>query len=73
MIDGDHGKHKNVGTFRSSHMYKLLPKNKLNVPADECLPNLNTQTPFIFIVDEAYPLQKHILKPHSRIELNPEY
>lgn len=73
MIDvGGYGRQSDGGTLRSSNMYKLLSKNKLKIPEDRCLPKTNIKMPFVFIADEAYPLQAHILKPYSRNELNLE-
>lgn len=73
MIDvGGYGRQSDGGTFQSSNMYKLLSKKKLKIPKDRRLPNTNIKMPFVFIADEAYPLQTFLLKPYSRNELNVE-
>lgn len=72
IIDvGGYGRQSDGGTFQSSSMFKLLSKNHLNIPEDECLPNTPIRMPFVFIADEAYPLQYNLLKPYTREALDP--
>lgn len=67
---GAYGKQSDGGTFRSSQMYKLMVRQRLNVPDEECLPESPTKAPFVFIGDEAYPLLKNLMKPYARNNLN---
>lgn len=69
---GAYGKQSDGGTFRDSKLYKLMQRNKLNIPAEEFLPDTNIKAPFVFIGDEAYPLLTHLMKPYSRHNLNEE-
>lgn len=73
IIDvGGYGKQSDGGTFQNSAMYKLLCKDRLNIPADVCLPGTNIKMPLVFIADEAYPFHNHILTPYKREQLSPE-
>ncbi|XP_050292833.1 uncharacterized protein LOC126733542 [Anthonomus grandis grandis] len=67
-----YGRQSDGGTFQSSAFSKLLSKKQLNVPTEQSLPHTQIRMPFVFIADEAYPLQENLLKPYSRQTLNPE-
>lgn len=69
---GGYGRQSDGGTFQSSALFKLLSKKQLNIPTEQCLPHTEISMPFVFIADEAYPLQENLLKPYSRQTLNPE-
>lgn len=69
---GGYGRQSDGGTFQSSALFKLLSKKQLNIPTEQCLPHTQIRMPFVFIADEAYPLQENLLKPYSRQTLNPE-
>lgn len=73
MIDvGSYGRQSDGGTYQNSAMFRFLSSRRLQIPSEQCLPNTGTRMPFVFIADEAYPLQYNLLKPHSREVLNPE-
>lgn len=69
---GGFGKQSDGGTFRSTRLYQMMVKGKLGIPPDTALPNTSDPLPYVFIGDEAYPLLKHLLKPYSRQNLNPD-
>lgn len=62
---GINGRVNDGGAFRESDFQKCLndPKNPLNIPFDRPLPNMEQSVPFVILADNAFPLQKHILKP----------
>lgn len=73
MIEvGSYGRQSDGGTYQNSAMFRLLSSKRLNIPSEQCLPNTDTRMPFVFIADEAYPLQYNLLKPYSREVLNAE-
>lgn len=51
---------------QSSALFKLLSKKQLNLPTEQCLPHTQIRMQFVFMADEAYPLQVNLLQPYSR-------
>ncbi|XP_067208135.1 putative nuclease HARBI1 isoform X1 [Linepithema humile] len=64
---GVNGRVSDGGVYRDSDFAKLLndPQNVLNIPDDAPLPGMGECMPYILLADNAFPLQKHILKPYS--------
>lgn len=76
IIDvGGYGKQSDGGTFRSSEMFQLLSKGRLNIPPSDFLPDTNVEMPYVFIGDEAYPLLNNLLKPFGgdHLDFESEY
>ena len=65
---GSYGRQSDAGTWAHSILGKLLaPPNKLNLP-DDCVivgAEYLGLMPFVAVSDEAFPLQKHIMRPYS--------
>lgn len=64
---GVNGRVSDGGVFRDSDFAQLLnnSQNPLNIPEDKPLPGMDEPIPYILLADNAFPLQKHILKPYS--------
>jgi len=61
------------GIFKESYFGKLLKNNKLNILQSKKIdPQINYEFPFVFVVDEAYPLQKNLMRPFPRRNLTNE-
>jgi len=73
IIDvGDYGRNSDGGILKESNFGKLLDKNKLNLPTIPRIihENLEEKFPFVFVVDEAYPLKINLMRPFARRQLN---
>ncbi|XP_018332402.1 protein ALP1-like [Agrilus planipennis] len=62
---GCQGRISDGGVFKNTEFYKLLNKNKLNLPSPVELQGRSIKSPFIFVGDEAFPLRTDLLKPYS--------
>ena len=62
---GQYGGISDSGVLRSSSFGKALFENRLNVPEDCVLPNSPKKFPHFFAADEAFPLNKHIMRPYG--------
>lgn len=62
---GSQGRISDGGVFRKTEFYSKLQNNKLNLPPDDVLPGSQETAPYVFLADDAFPLQKHIMKPYS--------
>ncbi|XP_026819265.1 putative nuclease HARBI1 [Rhopalosiphum maidis] len=70
---GDYGRNSDSGIFKKSNFEKLLKNNKLNIPQSKKIdPQINDEFPFVFVVDEAYPLQTNLMRPFPRRNLTNE-
>lgn len=63
---GSYGRNSDGGTFSRSNFGKSLAAGSLQLPTAEPLPNANHlgPLPYVFIGDEAFPLQRHVLRPY---------
>lgn len=68
---GGYGKQGDAGTFESSTLNAFL-KNPKNFPEDRTIPGIKYRVPYLFLADDAYPLRRNILKPHSKVPVTPE-
>lgn len=62
---GSYGHNSDGGVFSNCTLGKRLASESLNLPADAYLPNAQIlgKVPYVFVADEAFPLQEHILRP----------
>lgn len=65
MIEvGYAGRNSDVGIFRVSAMKRLIEADALNIPAPARLPlDENNSFSFYFVGDEAFPLEKYLMRP----------
>ncbi|KAJ8417412.1 hypothetical protein AAFF_G00286390 [Aldrovandia affinis] len=62
---GAYGRRSDGGTLASSKFGKALQNGRLDLPEDRLLPeaeHLGCQ-PHVFVADEAFPLQRHLMRP----------
>lgn len=48
---------------------KYLEEQKLQVPGDALLPYSSTQSPYVIVGDDAFPLKTYLMKPYPRKDL----
>ncbi|XP_030749371.1 protein ALP1-like [Sitophilus oryzae] len=66
---GAYGRNSDGGIFANSAIGKKLLKNTLDLPQDKSLPGTNEIMPHVFVGDEAFPLQKHVMRPYPGNEI----
>nr|CAH7731954.1 unnamed protein product [Callosobruchus chinensis] len=70
IIDvGGYGKQSYGGTFQSSSFFHMLECGNLHIPTDDVWLSTDTEVPFVFVGDKAYPLLKNLMKPYGRREI----
>lgn len=57
--------HESGGVFKNANLFSKLTEETLNLPEDNALPGRQTPVPFVFVADDAFPLQNHIMTPYS--------
>ena len=67
---GTNGRVSDGGVFLNSDFYEMLQKNLLNIPPEEKLDNSQRVLPYVFVADDAFPLNKNIMKPFRQSELD---
>ena len=68
IIDlGGYGKSSDGGLFTISILGKSLEANTLNIPNFKPPPNSEEPLPFLIVDDEAFPLQKYLLRPYPGV------
>jgi len=73
IIDvGSYGKESECNVFKSSTFGKKLYSGSLHFPPDQCLPgdDNGVPQPFILVADEAFALNKNLLRPFPGRTLN---
>lgn len=75
VVDGDYnfvyasagcqGRLSDGGVFNGEYFRKCLDDNTMHLPSPVNLPGRTTETPFVFVADDAFPLSTHIMKPFS--------
>lgn len=67
IIDvGSMGRFSDGGIFADSEFGQKLKNNQLNLPSDQPLLEGGTPIPYVFIGDQAFPLQKHFMRPYPQ-------
>ena len=72
MIDvGGFGRSNDAGVLSNSLFGQALSTGTLQLPADQLLPGADHRgpQPHVFVADEAFPLQRHLMRPFSRESL----
>lgn len=62
---GSQGRISDSGVYRNTDLLKKFENEQLMLPADEPLPNKTNMLPFVFVVDSAFALNKHMMKSFS--------
>ena len=68
---GAYGRNSDGGIFRNSSIGKALEQNQPGIPTDSSLPfnQAGELFPYVFLTDEAFPLQRHIMGPYPGTNL----
>ena len=61
---GDYGRQSDSSIFNRTKCGELLHEGNLNLPQDECLPNMLTKARYCFIGDKAFSLQDTLQMPY---------
>ncbi|KAM3849873.1 uncharacterized protein ACN63O_020368 [Diretmus argenteus] len=73
MVDvGAYGKGSDGGTLKASAFGRALQARTLHIPPDKHLPGAPQlgEVPHVFVGDEAFPLQRHIMRPYPGQDLS---
>lgn len=71
MIEtGYAGRNSDGGIFKVSRIGQWLHRHELDLPTSEPLPFDNLEFPYFFVADEAFPLQKYLMRPYPKRGLN---
>ncbi|XP_017477900.1 PREDICTED: uncharacterized protein LOC108367725 [Rhagoletis zephyria] len=63
---GANGRASDVMAFKNSSLYDNLSRGQLNFPADKPLKGQLSKTPFYFIGDDIFGLNRHLMKAYNR-------
>ena len=67
MVDvGMNGRISDGGVMFYSKFGELFQQSALNLPKSNPLPNTAEKFPYIFVADEAFALDVHVMKPYSQ-------
>ena len=61
---GNSGRHSDGGVLSNSEFGRALDAGKLGLPSPTTLPGTAIEVPFAFVGDEAFPLQRNMLRPY---------
>ena len=61
---GSNGRVSDGGVWRDSTLNQAIQSNRITLPDDAALPNSTKVAPFVFVADDAFPLNKFIMKPY---------
>uniref|UniRef100_A0A671S3X4 Zgc:194221 n=1 Tax=Sinocyclocheilus anshuiensis TaxID=1608454 RepID=A0A671S3X4_9TELE len=61
---GAYGQSSDGGTLAVSAFGRALCQGSLGIPEDKSLPGAEHLGPHVFVADEAFPLRRHMMRPH---------
>lgn len=61
---GCNGRVSDGGVFGNCSFQRALDNNELNLPIPKPLPGRQVEVPFVLVADDAFRMQKHLLKPY---------
>ncbi|XP_066965693.1 uncharacterized protein [Macrobrachium rosenbergii] len=67
---GTNGHVSDRGVWDDSSMSTHIANGTAGLPCDEILPGSERSLPFVFVADDTFPLQRHIMKPFSHQQQN---
>lgn len=65
---GCQGRISDGGVYANTTLKSLVEENALKFPEPCRLPGRSIAVPYVFVGDEAFPLQTHIMKPYSGLQ-----
>lgn len=69
---GSCGGNSDAGVFNRSSFGRRLRANKLGIPKPDVIPGSDIEVPYVFVADDAFPLETNIMKPFSQRQLTHE-
>jgi len=71
MVDvGLNGRISDGGVLGHSDFGKMMENQSLNIPEPQQVPRSNKILPYVFVADDAFAMNKNLLKPYSRLGNN---
>jgi len=70
---GSMGRFSDGNIFATSSLGKMLNSRSLQLPEPKPLPGQNTETPYVFVGDEAFPLMPNLMRPYPRVKVTGNY
>ncbi|XP_072401694.1 uncharacterized protein [Diabrotica undecimpunctata] len=63
---GSCGKDCDSNIFKTYSLWKSIKDKELEIPEETCLPgSMRPKVPYVFIADEAFALDRHLLRPYG--------
>lgn len=69
---GAYGSSSDGGVFQHTQLYKLIQEEKLDIPNETRVSNTEISLPYVFVGDEAFPLEHHLMRPFPKRALTNE-
>lgn len=66
---GTNGRISDGGVLKNTIFYEKLEKNLLNIPQPDRIRNSDINVPYVFVVDDAFPLTENMMKPFRQAQL----
>jgi hypothetical protein len=66
---GTNGRISDGGVLQNTKFCHKLLSNLLNIPPEETVRNSSRRLPYVFVVDDAFPLRPDMLKPFRQADL----
>lgn len=61
---GAYGRNSDGGIFANSALGKAILNGEFKFPPNKCLAGTNDSLPHVIVGDEAFPLNKHVMRPY---------
>lgn len=69
---GSNGRMNDSGVWNNSDLRRKIEENSMNIPDPTPLPYGYTNTPHVFVGDDAFALKSYMMKPYPQANLTPE-
>ena len=70
LVDiGEAGRQSDRGVFANSNLGFAITNNLLKLPEAETLAGFDNTFPYVFVADDAFPMQHNLIKPYSNPNL----
>jgi len=67
---GTNGRISDGGVLKNTKFFEKLEKKLLNIPEADKIRNSDINVPYVFVVDDAFPLTENMMKPFRQAQLN---
>lgn len=66
---GTNGRVSDGGVLQNTKFFERLENNRLNIPKPSRIRNSSRTLPYVFVVDDAFPLRENMIKPFRQADL----